>query len=172
MSHLRATAVVIPLFLLLPALLDAQGGLSPADVKRFEGTWTLDVERSGVTSPERRTITVSPQWIRVETERPEDDRPPVLIYRLDGAENINPYGIATATSRLRREGENLITETVFTIRDQPVTVTEVLHLSASGADMTVETTLRVEHGYQGVQPPLEARAPNMSKATTVFHRQR
>ena len=36
MRHLRATAVVIPLFLLLPAFLDAQGGLSPADVKRFD----------------------------------------------------------------------------------------------------------------------------------------
>ena len=172
MRHLRATAVFFPVFLLLASPLNAQGSLSAADVKRFEGWWTLDVERSGASSPERRTITVSSQWMRVETERPEDDRPPILIYRLDGLENINAYGTATATSRLRREGENLVTETIFTIRDQPVTVTEVLHLGTSGADMTVETTLRVEHGYQGVRPALESGAPNISKATNMFRRQK
>jgi hypothetical protein len=37
--------------------------------------------------------------------------------------------------------------------------------------MTVETTLRVEHGYEGVRPVLETGAPNVSKATNVFHRE-
>ena len=38
-------------------------------------------------------------------------------------------------------------------------------------EMTVETVLKVEHGYQGVQPSLQSSAPNASTSTNVFRKQ-
>ena len=63
----------------------AQTGSPVTDVARLEGTWTLDIERSGVTESERRVVTLGPTWIRVTIHRAMDDHPPVLIYNLDGS---------------------------------------------------------------------------------------
>src|SRR4051812_49146686 len=114
MSHTLRCAVVLALLLFPAPSLLAQSVISLPDVKGFEGTWALDLAQSAGTSPERRLITLSSQWIRIKTHRDGDDRPPVLIYKFDGSNNVNPYGPDTATSRLRREGQNLVTETEFT----------------------------------------------------------
>ena len=71
----------------------AQKGLTAPDIAAFVGDWTLDLTKSGATDPERRVITNGPGWMRVEIHRPGDVRPPVLIYKLDGSPNVNPFGI-------------------------------------------------------------------------------
>jgi hypothetical protein len=45
------------------------------------------------------------------------------------------------------EGDRLVTVTQRTVSGQTVTVKETHRLSPSGTDMTVETTVIVQHGY-------------------------
>ena len=164
-------------WLLILVVLFGSGGLSYArqqpltapDVAGFAGQWTLDLSKSAATEPERRVITVNPVAMRVELHRPGDDRPPVLIYNLDGSRNVNPFGSGTATTEIRREGRDIITVTVFTVNDRPVTVQERLQVTGS-TDMTAAVVVRVEHGYQGVRPALEKGAPNASETLKHFRK--
>jgi hypothetical protein len=152
---------------------DAQSPVSAADVAAFEGTWVLDLVRSGLTSAdaERRVITTDPASMRIEVHRPRDVRPFTLIYKFDGSPTNAPFGEGTAVSQLRRDGQSLVAETVYTVKDQPVTVREFLPAAPNGAVLTIEVLVRVEHGYQGVQTPLESNPPNASKTTKFFQRQ-
>src|SRR5215204_250656 len=104
-----------------------QAGLTAADVEPLVGEWTLDAPKSGVSDPERRVITFGVGWVRVEIHRPGDERPPTLTYMLDGSSNTTPFGAGTATTQIRRERAEIITVTVITINERPVTVEERLH---------------------------------------------
>jgi hypothetical protein len=104
--------------------------------------------------------------------RAGDDHPPTLTYNLDGSDTVNPFGAASATAKLRREGNALLTQTIYTIKDQPVTVRELLRTTPDGSELSVEVTVRVEHGYQGVQRPLEQTPPNISTALMIFQKER
>jgi hypothetical protein len=141
------------------------------DLTRLTGTWQLDASGSTSLSAERRVISISPEWLRIEILRAEDDRPPVLTYRFDGQDALNAFGSGKAISRLLREGGALITETIYEIRNSPITVRETLSVNPEGTEMTVNTTLRVEHGYAGPGAPVETKSPNVSTATTVFRKQ-
>ena len=148
-----------------------QGGLTPSDVEPLVGEWVLDSAKSGVVDPERRVVTVGAGWVRVEIFRPADERPPTLIYMLDGSSNTTPFGAGTATTQIRREGTEILTIAVITINERPVTVEERLSVASSG-EMVAAVTLRVEHGYQGVLSPLEKQAPNVSQNVKYFRRAR
>ena len=147
----------------------AQVEITAADIAPFVADWTLDLTKSGTTDVERRVITVGARWMRIEIHRPADDRPPVLIYNLDGSKNVNPFGSGTATTELRREPNGLMTVTAFTVNERSVTVQERLHLT-SGGELAVAVVLRVEHGYQGVGPAFGAQAPNAAETSKVFRK--
>ena len=147
----------------------AQPALTTADLEAFAGAWTLDTTKSGVSDEERRIITLGPGWMRVEIHRPNDDRPPALVYNLNGSTGVNPFGSGTATTEIWRDETGIVTTTVFTVNERPVTVQERLQLTSDGA-MTAAVTLRVEHGYQGVLPTLEKRAPNVAETLKYFRR--
>ena len=149
----------------------AQEGITAPELERYVGAWALDTVESGATEPERRVITLGPGWMRVEIHRPGDDHPPVLIYNLNGSPNVNPFGSGVATTELRRDRNGIVTVTVFTINDRPVTVQEHLQITSAG-DMTVAVLLRVEHGYQGVPPTLEKRGANVSETSKYFRKTR
>jgi hypothetical protein len=138
---------------------------------RLAGTWELDTSGSTSLSAERRVISISPEWLRIELLRAEDDRPPVLNYRFDGQDAINAFGSAKAISRLLREAGALITETIYEVRNSPITVRETLSVNPEGTEMIVNTTMRVEHGYGGPGAPGESKPPNVSTVTTVFRKQ-
>lgn len=149
----------------------AQNALVAAsDIAPLVGSWTLDeVKTPGATEPERRVIAAGPGWMRVEVHRPGDDHPPVLIYNLDGSRKVNAFGSGTATTEIRRDGTDVVTVTVFTVNDRPVTVEERLTLGPSG-ELTAAVRLRIEHGYQGVLPPSEKRPPNVSETVKYFRK--
>ena len=152
------------------AAVQAQSALVASDVAPFVGSWTLDpVKTGGSTEPERRVITAAPGSMRVEVHRPSDDRPPVLIYNLDGSRNVNAFGSGTATTEIRRDGADLVTVTVFTVNDRPVTVQERLRVNPEG-ELTAAVLLRIEHGYEGVLPALEKRPTNVSETMKYFRR--
>jgi hypothetical protein len=150
----------------------AQSSLSRTDVAAFEGTWVLDAVRSGLTAvAERRVITTGPASMRVEIHRAEDAYPISLIYNFDGSPTTNPFGEGTAVSTLTREAEGLLLQTVFTVRNQPITVHELLPARPDGSELAVAVMLRVEHGYEGVAPAAGRTPPNVSKTTKFFYKQ-
>jgi hypothetical protein len=151
------------------SLIGAQKLMAPADVEPLVGNWTLEPAKSGADSAERRVVTLGPGWMRVEIHRPSDDRPPTLIYNLDGSPNVSPFGAGTARTEIRRDADAIVTVALITINDRPVTVQERLKMSPAG-EMVVAVTVRVEHGYEGVLAPLESRAPNLAETVKYFRR--
>jgi hypothetical protein len=158
-------------FVVASSLLCAQVPDPMKDFARLAGTWELDTAGDASISAEQRIITVSPEWLRIEIRRAEDARPPLLTYRFDWQEVENAFGSGKATSRLLPEKGAIVTETIYEIRNSPITVREVLSVNPDGTELTVNTTLRVEHGYEGVGAPREKKAPNVSTSTRVFRRQ-
>ena len=171
MRRTLATSLGIVALVLVSRLGAAQSPSPAADFTRLAGTWQLDTGGSSSIAAERRVITLSPGWFRIEIQRAEDDRPPVLTYRFDGRDSENPFGSGKATSRLLREGGAIVTETIYEIRNSPMTVRETLSVNPPGTEMTVTTTLRLEHGYEGALSAGEKKSPNVSNATVVFRKQ-
>ena len=167
-------AALLLFALLVPtvaAVAQAPGKVTLADLKVLEGTWILDVEKSGLTQAEaeRRVMSSGPAWLRIDLHRAADAQPVALIYNLDGSSNVNAFGAGTAITKLTREGEQIVLETVFTVNNQAVTLNERVPL-VPGLNLPVETMLRVEHGYQGVLAPLEKQAPNVAQNVKYFRR--
>ena len=146
-----------------------QAPVTARDIEPLVGEWILDSTKSGVSDPERRVVTLGAGLMRVVIYRPDDDRPPTLIYKLDGSSNTTPFGDGTATTEIRRERGETITVAVITIHERSVTVEERLKVAASG-EMVAAVTVRVEHGYQGVLPPLETKAPNVAQTVKYFRK--
>jgi hypothetical protein len=167
-------AVVVTAIVTATSVGRAQTPISQADMAVYEGTWVLDVERSGLTmaEAERRVITASSTGLRVEIHREADAYPIALIYQFDGSTTMNPFGAGTAESKLSREGAGMLLHTVFTVRDQPITVHELLPARPDGDVLAVDVMLRVEHGYQGVAPAAGRTPPNVAKAVKFYRRQR
>jgi hypothetical protein len=156
--------------LFAPHVLGAQERAVPVDMARLAGTWDLD--SAGPSNPtERRVITVSADSMRVEILRAEDARPPRLTYRFDGKDTESPFGSGKAIARMVGEGGSVVTETVYEISNSPITIREALTVDRSGRELTVSTTVRVEHGYQGPLPAGAAKSPNVSTAVSVFRKQ-
>jgi hypothetical protein len=167
------STVAIVTTLLGSSLIGQQSPVSTADVAPFEGTWVLDPVRSGVTGAvaERRIITIGPMSMRVEIHRDEDAHPISLIYNFDGSTRENAFGEGTATTRLTREETGFLLHTVFTVKNQPITVDELLPAHANGTELAIAVLLRVEHGYEGVAPAAGRTPPNVAKTTKFFNRQ-
>jgi len=147
----------------------ATNGLLRSDLEPFVGTWTLDASQSSAAEPEWRAITLGEQSLRIEIHRPDDDRPPALIYNLDGTRRTNPFGSGSAVTEIRRDQNDIVTSTVFTINERPVTVQERMTITPAG-DLATVVTARVEHGYEGVSPPLTTQPPNVSEASRIFRK--
>jgi hypothetical protein len=158
-------------FLAPPLVPTAQERSTPLDAARLAGTWDLDT--AGPPNPtERRVITVSAESMRVEILRAEDARPPHLTYRFDGKDTESAFGAGKAIARLVGERGTVVTETVYEISNSPITIREAFTVNPSGGELTVNTTVRVEHGYQGPLPAGASKSPNVSTAVSVFRKQR
>ena len=162
-STTAVSAIVIALACAVPA---AQGRFAAADVAPLAGTWELE---SGAAS-ETRILTVQPESLRIEIVRAGDARPPLLTYRFDGQAAVSPFGAGKATARLLRENGALITETVYEISNAPMTIREVLSVSPDGRELTVNATVRLEHGYEGPLAAGASKSPNVSTAVSVFRK--
>ena len=142
------------------------------DVRALAGAWVLDIGKSGLTDAdaERRVVTLGPTWLRMDLHRPTDAPATALIYNLDGTTNVNAYGSSTAVTKLTRDGEYVVLETVFSVNSQAVTLHERVPL-IPGLDLPIQVMLRVEHGYQGVAPTGSKTSPNVSNVTKFFRKQ-
>lgn len=129
----------------------------------FNGTWVMDMTRSesaaqapdaAPKTPVRIGIMQLPNVLTIQTIR--DGTSETVSYSF---ERVEPEAVGTAGSDnpdanriiralVRWEGPVLMTETVYRVNRMAVTRTERRRLSADGREMTVETELQMEHGYE------------------------
>ena len=139
MRHTSAAALTA--MLLLPLSLHAQA------TRDFSGRWTMDTARSQSAQQGEpfKTITFlitqGAGQVRIETTR--GDAKENVLYPLTQSRASGSSGQPEAYW----DGDQLVTETQRTVSGQTVTVREARTLGQGGAEMTVETTVIVQHGY-------------------------
>jgi hypothetical protein len=159
MRHFTAAAFFATL--LLPATPHAQRTID------FSGTWTMDLARSESSQqgtsvkPVTFVITQMPAQVRIETTRGE--RIENILYPLGRARALAAAS-GEAHPEAYWEGDKLVTETQRPVNGFTVTVKESRALAPGGREMTVETTVIVQHGYS--MPG----AKNYGTSTDVFTR--
>jgi hypothetical protein len=115
-------------------------------------------------------IRIAGQGMTIETTRAEEGKPAAfhetLSLKLDGSETVSPGDSAVdVTAKAHWDGPKLVVETSRILQDSTVTTVYVHSLSPDGRELTVDKTLTVQHGYQGV-----ATAPNTGHGKDVFVR--
>ena len=141
----------------------------------FSGTWTMDVAQSESTkqdatsavSPVTLVINQNDRELQIETMR--DGNEAIAKYPIENTLDPRPVGTSGNLgigSILRWEDDGaLVTLTPHEINGMAVTTVERRTLSADGNEMTVVSTIQVQHGYQdGVNYSAPAR--------DVYHRVR
>ena len=138
----RTPAAALAAMLFLPLGLTAQS--SPD----FSGTWTLDPARSQSAQqgePFKSVTFVIAQSVgQVRIEATRGNEKESVLYPL--TKSRASLG-ASGQSEAYWDGEQLVTVTQRTVSGQTVTVKEARTLGPGGTDMTVETTVIVQHGY-------------------------
>jgi hypothetical protein len=149
MKHTASAMALTALFLLPLAIPVALHGQSTRD---FSGTWRMDPARSQSAQQGEPfkmvtfVITQSTGQVRIEATR-GTEKENVLYPLTTTASHAAPTSEGRAQPEAYWEGDRLITVTQRTVSGQTVTVKEAHRLSPNGADMTVETTVIVQHGY-------------------------
>lgn len=116
----------------------------------FSGTWRMDRERSESAMQEQPighvfvSITLTGTNLTIQTTR--DGKPEVASYTIEDLPNA-PGVIGAGTRRAYWDGRRLVTEGAGNVQGQTVSVREARTLNASGTEMTVESTVTVQHGY-------------------------
>ena len=131
------------------------GGAPPAGKPDFTGLWKMDVARSESPAQETTTaalvmeIVQTDASLQVETDRGGEQQ--LTRYPIQ-AEPVAPAEL-TGQRRAFWDGGKLISEGAVDIQGKTVAFREVRTPQAGGNEMVVETTVKVEHGYQlpGVQ---------------------
>jgi hypothetical protein len=146
MNHIAPAALLT--ILMLPVATHAQ---RTAD---FSGTWAMDLSKSEssqqgtAVKPVTFVITQAPTQVRIETMRGE--RTENVLYPL-GRTSRGTTGTSgtsgTGHPEAYWEGDKLVTETQRQVNGYTVTVKEARTLGPTGTEMTVETTVIVQHGY-------------------------
>ena len=121
----------------------------------FSGTWTMDNSRSDSAAQEQPAGTVTAvigqtdSVLTVKTTR--DGQTDTRVYPI-GPPTATPEQV-NGVPRAYWDGGRLINEGAITIEGQTIAFQEARTLGANGLEMTVETTVKVEHGYlmRGVQ---------------------
>ncbi|MDO8678809.1 MAG: hypothetical protein Q7R30_09635 [Acidobacteriota bacterium] len=116
----------------------------------FSGTWMMDRERSESAMQEQPigpvTVTVTQTGTNLTIQATRDGKPEVVTYTIEALPN-GPGVIGAGTRRAYWDGMKLVTEGAGNVQGQTVSVREARTLNARGTEMTVETTVTVQHGY-------------------------
>lgn len=116
----------------------------------FSGSWTMDRERSESAMQEqpigRVTVSITQSGTTLTIEATRDGKPEVTTYTIEELPN-GPGVIGAGTRRAYWDGLKLVTEGAGNVQGQTVSVREARTLNASRTEMTVESTVTVQHGY-------------------------
>lgn len=116
----------------------------------FSGTWTMDRERSESAVQEQPighvSVAVTQIGAKLTIETNRNGKPEVASYEIEELTH-GPGTVGAGTRRAYWDGLKLITEGAGNIQGQTVSVKESRALNPKGTEMTVETTVTVQHGY-------------------------
>jgi hypothetical protein len=119
----------------------------------FSGTWMMDQQRSeaAVQDPPSGTVTMIIKQVdtdlTVQINREREEKPLVITSTIAASEQSSPQVVSAPAARSYWNGDSLVTELARNIQGQTVRTKEIRSLDASGKEMTVVTTVIVEHGY-------------------------
>lgn len=145
MKLIPTAALTATLF--LPLTIHAQA------IRDFSGTWTMDPARSEAAQqgeavkPVTFVITQGAAQVRIETMRGNEKENVLYPLGKSHGSGAAPSSTASGHPEAYWEGDKLVTETQRAVNGYTVTVKEARTLGQSGKDMTVETTVIVQHGY-------------------------
>jgi len=118
----------------------------------FSGTWKMDEPRSEsahyaeFVGPVSLIIKQSDDEMTIESHH--GDRTTTAVYKLYESEKTATAAPAMLPAfRAYWVGSTLVSETLRNVSESTVRTKEIRWLSADGQEMTVQTTLIVEHGY-------------------------
>jgi hypothetical protein len=137
-----------PLALALTSVLLQPTGASLPD---FSGTWTLDEGRSDSAHQEKfvspLVVVISrgdAATLVVETRR--GDELETMKFTIEATPE-RPGAIGAGTRRAYWDGPKLVTEGAGNLQGQTVSIRSIRTLNAAATEMTVESTVAVQHGY-------------------------
>lgn len=138
--------LAVPVAFALTLLLQPAGVSTPD----FSGTWTLDERRSDsaqqekFVSPMILVISSADGTLVVETRR--GDQLETMKYTIEATPDTRG-AIGAGTRRAYWDGPTLVSEGAGSVQGQTVSVRAVRTLNATATEMTVESTVAVQHGY-------------------------
>jgi hypothetical protein len=122
-----------------------------ASLPDFSGTWTLDEGRSDSARQEKfvspMVVVISradAATLVVETRR--GDQVEVTKFTIEVTPE-RPGAIGAGTRRAYWDGPKLVTEGAGNLQGQTVSIRSLRTLNATATEMTVESTVAVQHGY-------------------------
>ena len=136
---------VIAVVLLLPPPANGQ------DRANLTGTWTMVADRSE--SPEQEPpvnsivldITHSETALNVNANR--DGKTTATSYAIDNTRNPAAGTVGAGTTRAYWEGRRLVAWRAGNVQGQTVSIKETYELNSDASELTVETTIEIQHGY-------------------------
>lgn len=146
-------------------------GTNAQEVPDFSGTWTMDLSRSEAAAQavpagaQRVVIRQQPNEIQIDTATKSGLSPETYTIAPE-----KPTDAVLPPATFRWEGPKLVTVLSRAVNGQTVTVTETRSLDPTGAEMTVETMLVVQHGYEGTSGTREP-GSNYSTMKNIFVKQ-
>ena len=146
---------------LLPLLFAASmAQAQPSPHSDFSGLWMLDVARSETLrangSIERGPVAITQSGDSFQISWATDTRRETVTSEPQNA-SAPPEGSGKAM-KAYWAGPAMVTETYATINGRSVTVTRSRTLAPGGAEMVVDTTIAIHHGYAPGEPLPQARA--------------
>lgn len=114
------------------------------------------------------TIRQTPTQFRIQTRQGPDDR--TVSYNIDGTDTQTKLGAASASGHMKWNGDQLVTDTVYNVRETALAQTATYSVSSDGREMTVEYGLRILHGYEDNHQDAVKKDPNYSTGKDVFVR--
>jgi len=131
----------------------------------FSGKWTMDRSRSQSETPDGTRLTIKQTATEISIETAEGSNNTwTRTYPIEASPKPTDPGAASAGSRAYWDGVKLITEAVGNISGQTVSTKETRWLNPAGTEMTVESLIVVQHGYQ------TQGSRNYGAATSVYVR--
>jgi hypothetical protein len=141
----------------------------------FSGTWVLDRTRSTTstqTEPSGSvTLVIRQSPSVVSVERREGQTTRTIQYLASGAETVTTVGDDTAKGQMRWEGSTLQINTGYGINGREVAVEQAFNLSADRRELTVDSALTMQHGYELNSPVTLASDPLHAVGKDVYIRQ-
>ena len=140
-----ALSAVLATVMLLPPLGDVQ---RRADLT---GTWTMIPDRSE--SPEQEppvksiVLDISHSDTALNVNANRDGHTTATSYPIDNTATPAAGTVGAGTTRAYWDGRRLVAWRAGNVQGQTVSIKESFEVNADGSELTVETTVEIQHGY-------------------------